>query len=237
MVELVKISHRLALKFNQPEKFLSELQRELEALNQHIQSGTAILPYTAKQNHRVLRIILEECFPIPTYGRVLYYFCTEVWPMELHFTREMAAEYLRMRLEPDAHGCLELTAESDSESVPVVRPSRTNAFGEMWPLKVHRLIQQSPNKQVSQLSCSAYIVKHGDYVLQEQFVMQLVKQFQYIFKEEGLALHLTTYSIIALTSDSGLIEVVPNSMSIGRCAGTTATVTITTFFLWKNDFY
>lgn len=82
--------------------------------------------------------------------------------------------------------------------------------------KVHRIQSHSPFGSLSGWSCSAFIVKHGDFVLQEQFVMQLVRQFQQIFKEEGLSLHLTTYSIMALSSESGLIQVVHDAKSIGK---------------------
>lgn len=62
----------------------------------------------------------------------------------------------------------------------------------------------------------AYIVKHGDLVLQEQFVMQLLVQFQHIWDLEGLPLKLCLYSILATSYQSGLIEVVPNSISLDK---------------------
>lgn len=46
--------------------------------------------------------------------------------------------------------------------------------------------------------------------------MQLIQQFQRIWEEEGIPLTLTTYRIMAITSQSGLIEVVPNSVSVHR---------------------
>lgn len=82
-------------------------------------------------------------------------------------------------------------------------------------LQVHRIKVHSPFGLLNGWNCSAFIVKHGDFVLQEQFVMQLVRQFQQIFKEEGLTLHLTTYSIMALSNESGLIQVVHDAKSIG----------------------
>jgi len=215
MNELVQISHRLALKFNQPELFQSELQRELGGLLPFIKEGTAVVPFTSSEHHRILRILNDECFPIPTYGRVLYFFASEVWPLPVHYTREMANEYLKVKMEGDGNSCSESQAESASEEQSM-SVSRTGAFGEMWPLKVQRLKKQSPLGSLQGWDCRLFIVKHGDLVLQEQFVMQLVHQFQNIFAEEGLPLHLTTYNIMALTSDSGLIEVVPNSKSIDK---------------------
>jgi phosphatidylinositol 4-kinase len=69
----------------------------------------------------------------------------------------------------------------------------------------------------------AYIVKHGDLVLQEQFVMQLLVQFQHIWELEGLPLKLQCYNIMATSYQSGLIEVVPNSISLDKLKKVTET--------------
>lgn len=58
------------------------------------------------------------------------------------------------------------------------------------------------------------IVKNGDLVLQEQFAMQLITQFQRIFDAEGVPLELTIYRIMSIDHESGLIEVIPNSVSL-----------------------
>jgi phosphatidylinositol kinase/protein kinase (PI-3 family) len=46
--------------------------------------------------------------------------------------------------------------------------------------------------------------------------MQLVTQFQRIWEEEGVPLKLHPYRILATNSKSGLIEVVPNAISIDK---------------------
>eukprot|EP01127_Copromyxa_protea_P016477 TRINITY_DN4902_c0_g2_i2.p1 TRINITY_DN4902_c0_g2~~TRINITY_DN4902_c0_g2_i2.p1 ORF type:complete len:516 (+),score=80.81 TRINITY_DN4902_c0_g2_i2:298-1845(+) len=214
MNELVQISHRLALKFNEPENFKSELARELQEIQSFVQLGNAVLPHRGNECYRVVRILFDECYPIPTYGRVLYLFMAEVWPVGQHYTRDLANEYLKIKIEGDV-ACSESQAESENEEL-LVPPSRTGAFGEIWPNKVHRIKNHSPFGSLPGWNCSAFIVKHGDFVLQEQFVMQLVRQFQQIFKQEGLSLRLTTYNIMALTNDSGLIQVIHNAKSIDK---------------------
>lgn len=62
----------------------------------------------------------------------------------------------------------------------------------------------------------AFIVKNGDFVLQEQFVMQLLTQFNHIFEETGLPLRLRTYRIMALNHDCGFIEYMHNTISIDK---------------------
>lgn len=46
--------------------------------------------------------------------------------------------------------------------------------------------------------------------------MQLAKQFQKIFEIEGIELKMMCYTIMAITHDSGIIDVVPNAKSLDR---------------------
>lgn len=136
------------MQFNQPDSFKPELQRELNLLQPYVQQGNAILPYKPNEYHRVLRILYDECFPIPTYGRVLFFFVSEVWPVQQHYTRELASELLKIKIEGDGTfflspspyslvACSESQAESENDELPSP-PSRTGAFGELWPNKVRR---------------------------------------------------------------------------------------------------
>lgn len=90
------------------------------------------------------------------------------------------------------------------------------AFGDAWKDVRRRLKSQSMYSALPHWDVRAYIVKHGDLVLQEQFVMQLLVQFQHIWDLEGLPLKLNLYSILATSYQSGLIEVVPNSISLDK---------------------
>ena len=49
------------------------------------------------------------------------------------------------------------------------------------------------------------IVKTGDNLKQEQFALQLIQQFDYIFKMEKLGLLLTTYEVVSMGPDFGII--------------------------------
>jgi len=60
------------------------------------------------------------------------------------------------------------------------------------------------------------IVKAGEEVLQEEFAMQLIVQFQRIFHESGVPVKLIPYRILAISAKSGLIEPVPNSLSLDK---------------------
>eukprot|EP01128_Nolandella_sp_AFSM9_P011950 TRINITY_DN8834_c0_g1_i1.p1 TRINITY_DN8834_c0_g1~~TRINITY_DN8834_c0_g1_i1.p1 ORF type:complete len:943 (-),score=270.64 TRINITY_DN8834_c0_g1_i1:315-2738(-) len=230
MEELVAISDKLAQKFDQPESYVPELKRLLEEQEEkYVMPGTAYVPYLATKRQRVLRIVYDETFPIPTYGRVLFYLMLEVVSVPAMCTPEMANELITLKEESKEKekgegGEEEDNAqEDDSEETDKEKDDgtgrnegRTGAFGELWPHKRARLKKSSIYGHVDGWDARAYIVKHGDFVLQEQFVMQLIMQFQNIFEEEGTSIKLRTYDILALSSDAGLIEVVPNALSIDK---------------------
>lgn len=49
------------------------------------------------------------------------------------------------------------------------------------------------------------MVKTGDNLKQEQFALQLIYQFDYIFKLENLPLTLTPYEVLSMGPDCGII--------------------------------
>lgn len=57
------------------------------------------------------------------------------------------------------------------------------------------------------------IVKTGDNLKQEQFALQLIYQFDYIFKLESLPLLLTPYEALSMSPDCGIIEMVKDSIT------------------------
>jgi phosphatidylinositol kinase/protein kinase (PI-3 family) len=58
------------------------------------------------------------------------------------------------------------------------------------------------------------IIKTGDNLKQEQFALQLIYQFDQIFKQEGVNLILRPYEVISLGPTSGIIEMVKDSITI-----------------------
>jgi len=60
------------------------------------------------------------------------------------------------------------------------------------------------------------IVKTSDNLKQEQFALQLIYQFDYIFKLENLPLVLTPYEVLSMGPDSGIIEMVKDSATFDK---------------------
>ena len=60
------------------------------------------------------------------------------------------------------------------------------------------------------------IIKNGEDLRQEQFATQLINEFHQIFKMEKVDCWVNTYEILATGTNAGIIEVVPNSISIDQ---------------------
>ena len=58
------------------------------------------------------------------------------------------------------------------------------------------------------------IVKSGDDLRQEQLAVQLICTFHQIFRDAELSLWLRPYSVVATTSTAGLIETIPDAISL-----------------------
>ena len=88
-------------------------------------------------------------------------------------------------------------------------------FREKWAEKEKRIRSQSPYGSCEGWRLIPVIVKSNDDLRQEQFAYQLILQFQRIFKKaHGNLLWLRPYSILATSSTAGLIEAVPDTISL-----------------------
>eukprot|EP01130_Rhizamoeba_saxonica_P015078 TRINITY_DN6697_c0_g1_i1.p1 TRINITY_DN6697_c0_g1~~TRINITY_DN6697_c0_g1_i1.p1 ORF type:complete len:840 (-),score=188.13 TRINITY_DN6697_c0_g1_i1:52-2538(-) len=232
MKEMVKISQELGSIFGETEQYMPELLRHLSEMeNKYVTPGYAYLPFMSTARHKVVRIALDECFPIGTYGRVLFWAVLEVIPVPVNYTIQMANELVANELDGDNSTETESEAyenareeDSDEENIG------TGAFGVPTAEREKRIKADSPFYGLESWSTRSLIVKHGDCVLQEQFVMQLIRQFQNIFDENGLPLPLCYYRITALSADSGIIEVIPDAISLDAVKQKSGCKTLLEFF-------
>lgn len=67
------------------------------------------------------------------------------------------------------------------------------------------------------------IIKTQDDLKQEQFAMQLIQQFDYIFRLEELPLILTTYEVLSMGADRGIIEMIKDSVTFDNLQKTLKT--------------
>ena len=88
-------------------------------------------------------------------------------------------------------------------------------FREKWAEKEKRLRSASPYGSCKGWRLVPVIVKANDDLRQEQFAFQLIAQFQRIYKQaHGKLLWLRPYSILATSAEAGLIEAVPDTISL-----------------------
>jgi hypothetical protein len=89
-------------------------------------------------------------------------------------------------------------------------------FGEKLEEQTERLRGLSPFGNFSTFKIFKMIVKSGEDLRQEQFATQLINEFMQIFKMEKVECWVHTYEIIATGNNCGIIEVVPNAVSIDQ---------------------
>ena len=111
---------------------------------------------------------------------------------------------------------LEIENESLSNIVNQINENNKNYFGETIEQQTMRLKSNSPFGNLSSYKIFNIIIKSGEDLRQEQFATQLINEFLQIFKIEKVKCYLMPYEIIATGINVGIVEVVPNSISIDQ---------------------
>src|SRR5690606_37841346 len=94
--KLIDVSRKLGELYGKPKLYKKSLDKRLKSLEPFVASGYAYIPNGSGQRSRVLRILINESTPIPTYGRVLYRTIVEVINVPKHYTKEMVDEYIQL---------------------------------------------------------------------------------------------------------------------------------------------
>jgi len=68
-------------------------------------------------------------------------------------------------------------------------------------------------------------------MIQEQFATQLINEFYQIFRIENVECWVNTYEILSAGKESGLIECVPNAISIDELKQKIGNMSIRDFFI------
>jgi phosphatidylinositol 4-kinase len=89
-----------------------------------------------------------------------------------------------------------------------------NPFGRKWSDTVKQIKEKSIYRNFETYSVKSFIAKANDDLRQEVMTMQLIKRFDDIFKKAEIPLKLKPYEILITSPSSGLIEFLPNTISI-----------------------
>ncbi|EGC36017.1 hypothetical protein DICPUDRAFT_151559 [Dictyostelium purpureum] len=92
--------------------------------------------------------------------------------------------------------------------------SLSSPFGESWAEKTERYRRISPYGHFANWKLCSVIVKTGDDCRQEQMAVQLIRKFDEIWKESKLPLYLRPYNILVTSSSGGIIETIPDTISL-----------------------
>ncbi|CAM9515425.1 unnamed protein product [Pylaiella littoralis] len=87
-------------------------------------------------------------------------------------------------------------------------------FNELWHDKSNRIRRVSPWAEEPGWRLLPVIVKSNDDLRQEQLASQLLFAMQRILRAEGVGAWLRPYDIVALSADTGIVEAVPDTISL-----------------------
>ncbi|KAI8910804.1 kinase-like domain-containing protein [Gorgonomyces haynaldii] len=89
-----------------------------------------------------------------------------------------------------------------------------SVFKEPWSIKRERIRKQSPFGDNDSWRLLSFIVKSGADLRQEQLALQLIKTSDEIWREAQVPVRIYPFSIMITSEQSGLIETIPDSISI-----------------------
>ena len=98
-----------------------------------------------------------------------------------------------------------------------------NPFGEKWLEICEKIKRGSSYRNFPSHFIKSFIAKSDDDLRQESLAMQLIKIMQEIFNKSNTNLYLRTYEIIITSRTSGLIEFIPDAISIDSLKKKTGT--------------
>jgi phosphatidylinositol 4-kinase len=106
-----------------------------------------------------------------------------------------------------------------------------NVFGESFIKKEHKIKKNSLFGKFNSHKIFRCIIKTHEDLRQEQFATQLINEFYQIFQLEHTGLWLNTYEIISTGHDSGLVEMVNDSLSLDQLKHKLDHISLSDFFL------
>ena len=106
-----------------------------------------------------------------------------------------------------------------------------NVFGESFAQKGKNVKKQSLFGKLNSHKIFRCIIKTHEDLRQEQFATQLINEFYQIFQLEHTGLWLNTYEIISTGNDSGLVEMVNDSLSLDQLKHKVERISLSDFFL------
>ena len=105
-----------------------------------------------------------------------------------------------------------------------------NVFGKTFKEKGQKIKEKSLFGNIPSHKIFRCIIKTNEDLRQEQFATQLINEFYQIFKQEKVNCWLNTYEIISTGNDSGLVEMVNDSISLDQLKQETQNLPLKDFY-------
>ena len=106
-----------------------------------------------------------------------------------------------------------------------------NVFGESFSQKGKNIKSKSLFGKLNTHKIFRCIIKTHEDLRQEQFATQLINEFYQIYQLEHTGLWLNTYEIISTGNDSGLVEMVNDSLSLDALKQKLDHISLSDFYL------
>ena len=107
----------------------------------------------------------------------------------------------------------------------------SNVFGETFHQKGKNIKNKSLFGKLNSHKIFRCIIKTHEDLRQEQFATQLINEFYQIYQLEHTGLWLNTYEIISTGNDSGLVEMVNDSLSLDALKQKIDNISLYDFYL------
>ncbi|KII88487.1 hypothetical protein PLICRDRAFT_161633 [Plicaturopsis crispa FD-325 SS-3] len=130
----------------------------------------------------------------------------------------------RMRENREGDGMMRVgdlsMGEKSAEDEGIIRRELNKAdpsavvFSESWAAKKSRIRNGSPYGHLANWDCVSVIVKTGGDLRQEQLAVQLIQEFERIWREEKCHCWVRYFRILITGGTSGLVETITDSVSI-----------------------
>ena len=108
----------------------------------------------------------------------------------------------------------------------------SEVFGESFSDKGKTIKKNSLFGKLESHNIFRCIIKTHEDLRQEQFATQLINEFYQIFQLENTGLWLNTYEIISTGNDSGLVEMVNDSLSLDVLKQKLDSISLADFYLY-----
>ena len=79
----------------------------------------------------------------------------------------------------------------------------------------------------------ALMLKVGDDLRQDALIMQLLRVMSDLWKKEGLDMQMMLYDCISTGNERGLLQIVGNANTLGRCIYVDSSSTVCEVWCWS----